>query len=130
MDSSRRSSWIEQQAAVGVRFVRGGRVVSYLELGVREDLCSERLRDAVLQRLFQLRVQLVRWERAVEDSVDLHRLTLVEFDGGSLEANRRGSIASELRRLVLDLVGAGRVAQVSPTRQGTVTSLRVGVAAA
>ncbi|MCA9641338.1 MAG: hypothetical protein KC492_11610, partial [Myxococcales bacterium] len=102
MDSNTRAwkprpaTWIEEQAQVGVRFVRGGRVVSHLELGLRDPLCAERLRDAVLSRLFQLRVQLVRWERAAEDSFDLHRLTLAEFDGGSLEPARRGNIAAEL----------------------------------
>lgn len=128
---SRPTSWIESQAPVGVRFVRGGRVVSHLELGVRESVCTERLRAAILERLFQLRVQLVRWERAVEDSLDLHRLILVEFDGASLEPSRRGSIAAELRGLVTELLGAVPSANVvHEPLASNVAPLRVGIVAA
>lgn len=127
------ATWIEEQALVGVRFVRGGRVVSHLELGLRGRICAESLREAVVQRLFQLRVQLVRWERAVEDRLDLHRLTLVEFDGGSLEPSRRGSIAAELRSLVHDLARAPQKswpAETKAPKTAAIARLRVGVVAA
>ncbi|MEZ4370365.1 MAG: hypothetical protein R3B07_06050 [Polyangiaceae bacterium] len=130
--NQRSAAWIEEHALVGVRFVRGGRVVSHLELGVRERVCAERLREAVLARLFQLRVQLVRWERALEDSIELHRLALVEFDGASLEPSRRGSIAAELRALVQELMSAGSPSRVVSVSRpvATVASIRAGVVAA
>lgn len=113
--------WICRKQAVGVRYVRGGTVVSSLEIGILQPQAPRDLEAAVRERLFQLRVQLVGWEgSAARRGVLVQRLRVADFDGAPLSLSRKGRLAAELRDL------AARLLDQQKTKAGLVPDQAAG----
>lgn len=88
-----------------IRFIEPEGLLSVLELEVPAE---PDVRRPIYRALWSLRAQVARVESRAESRRAVHRLYLVDFDGGPLSQQRRLSIQAAIIALTEEVLGAAR----------------------